>query len=389
MPNQEAIRKQAIQRRLAGESVAGICEDLDRSRKWFYKWYKRYESGDPEWYKNKSKAPKNKPQSIDPELENAIISVRKQLMEKKFAQIGPQTIDWELRRMGMTPPSQATIKRVIERHGLKKLTQEYQRKGTPYPNLPVWFPNTLHQVDFWGPRYITGDGRFYSLNVMDVYTRRVSTYPDRHRNSETALKGLIRAWETLGEPEFIQFDNALAFRGSNRHPRSFSSVIKWCLYNKIQPIFIPHSEPWRNGHLERFHDKLEKQFFRQITFSSYSHLCSEMEKFTEYHNWHHHYSPLGGRTPIEVYERDKLWNFNSSYSIPNNFQLDDGFIHVVRLIRSDLKLNVFSETFPVPEELEYEYVVATICTKDHFIRVYNCDRELQFTIPYRLSARKV
>ncbi len=386
MPKQEDVRKEAVQRRLAGETVTNICNDLGRSRKWFYKWYKRYKTGDPSWYQNQSKTPRRKPRSIDAELENMILSVRKRLMKKKFAQIGPQSIEWELRRMGINPPSLGTIKRVIKRHGLVRREQRYRKKGTPYPKIPVWFPNTLHQVDFWGPRYIRGDGRLYSLNVMDVYTRRVSTYPARHRNSSTALKGLIRAWEKLGEPDFIQFDNALAFRGSNRHPRSFSAVIKWCLQNRIQPIFIPLSEPWRNGHLEKFHERLERQFYRQITFTSYAHMCSELENFTEYHNRYHRYSPLGGRTPSEVFERDKLWDVApaGTYSIPEKLEITEGTIHVVRLIRSDLNLNIFSETFSLPEELEYEYVVATICTREHFIRVYNSEWESQLTLPYRL-----
>jgi hypothetical protein len=34
--------------------------------------------------------------------------------------------------------------------------------------------------------------------------------------------------------------------------------------------------------------------------------------------------------------------------------------HLVRLILRDLKLDVFGEMFPVPPELELEYVVATM-----------------------------
>ncbi len=135
MSNQEEVRKEAIQRRLAGETVSSICDALGHSRKWFYKWYKRYSSGDPGWYKNQSKAPKKKPQGIDSELEKTIVSVRKHLMEKKFAQTGPQVIDWELRRMGIDPPSLSTIKRVIRRHGLVQRKQQYRKKGTPYPKF--------------------------------------------------------------------------------------------------------------------------------------------------------------------------------------------------------------------------------------------------------------
>jgi hypothetical protein len=41
--------------------------------------------------------------------------------------------------------------------------------------------------------------------------------------------------------------------------------------------------------------------------------------------------------------------------------------HLVRLIRSDQKRNIFSELLPVPPEMKIEYVVATIDVKDQKI----------------------
>jgi len=44
--------------------------------------------------------------------------------------------------------------------------------------------------------------------------------------------------------------------------------------------------------------------------------------------------------------------------------------HLVRLIRSDLKLNIFGEIFPVPPELKLEYVVATINVKEQKLKLF-------------------
>jgi len=49
---------------------------------------------------------------------------------------------------------------------------------------------------------------------------------------------------------------------------------------------------------------------------------------------------------------------------------ETGRYHVVRLIRSDLKLNVFEEMFPVPPELQYEYVIATINVKEQKLKLF-------------------
>jgi putative transposase len=49
---------------------------------------------------------------------------------------------------------------------------------------------------------------------------------------------------------------------------------------------------------------------------------------------------------------------------------ETGRYHVVRLIRSDLKLNIFGEVFPVPPELKLEYVVATINVKEQKMKLF-------------------
>ena len=47
-----------------------------------------------------------------------------------------------------------------------------------------------------------------------------------------------------------------------------------------------------------------------------------------------------------------------------------GRYHLVRLIRSNLKLNIFGELFAVSPELQYEYVVATIDVKEQKLKLY-------------------
>ncbi len=46
-----------------------------------YKWIRRYQSNDPEWYLDESKEPKTKPGKIDAGLEAVIIRTRQQLMK--------------------------------------------------------------------------------------------------------------------------------------------------------------------------------------------------------------------------------------------------------------------------------------------------------------------
>mgnify|MGYP006300983997 FL=1 len=150
MTESEQKRIKAVQLYVSGKKVSSICKDLNKSRRWFYKWKKRYDSGNKNWFKNRSRSPKN-PTKIDEDLEKLVIKIRKELMEEKYARIGPQTIHWELQRLGVKPPSLSTIKRIIKRNKLIVKKSKYHKKGTPYPVLPICGPNVVHQVDFWDP----------------------------------------------------------------------------------------------------------------------------------------------------------------------------------------------------------------------------------------------
>ena len=49
----------------------------------------------------------------------------------------------------------------------------------------------------------------------------------------------------------------------------------------------------------------------------------------------------------------------------------------MRLIRSDLKMNIFGESVPVPPELELEYAVATIEVKEQKLTISHDGKQVQ------------
>jgi hypothetical protein len=105
---------------LKGESPKYIYTDLKRSKNWFFKWLKRYQTGDPDWYKDRSRAPINRSAKLSEINKQRIISVRASLESQKFAQIGASAIKWELTKSGFDFPSDSTINRVLNREGLIK-----------------------------------------------------------------------------------------------------------------------------------------------------------------------------------------------------------------------------------------------------------------------------
>ena len=117
---EQDLRKKAITLYLKGETPKSIYSELNRSKDWFFKWLKRYQTGDPDWHKNKSRAPKRQPTAISEVDRVRIISVRTRLESQKFAQIGASAIKWELAKSGYGFPSDRTINRVLKKEGLVK-----------------------------------------------------------------------------------------------------------------------------------------------------------------------------------------------------------------------------------------------------------------------------
>ena len=140
---EENLRKKAISRYCKGEKPKSICRDvndprpqgvgfysqLKRIKYWFFKWLKRYQSGDPDWFKNKPRTPVNRPSELSEIEKERIINVGKYLESQNLTQTGASAIKWELRKSGFTIPSDSTINRVLKREGLVKKNFIYPQRG--------------------------------------------------------------------------------------------------------------------------------------------------------------------------------------------------------------------------------------------------------------------
>ena len=129
---EEEIRKTAVHRYLKGENPKSIYTSLKRTKPWFFKWLRRYQTGQKDWYKDQSKAPRNSPTRIPKIEKQRVIEVRKRLESESFAQIGASAVKWELSKSGFGFPSDRTINRVLKREGLvKKNLVRSQRRRVP------------------------------------------------------------------------------------------------------------------------------------------------------------------------------------------------------------------------------------------------------------------
>jgi hypothetical protein len=223
---------------------------------------------------------------------------------------------------------------------------------------------------------------------MDVCSHCVHLESQRTKDDRHIASSLLRCWKVMGMPDFLQLDNELSFRGSNRYPRSFGLVIRLCLFYGVTPVFIPIGEPWRNGVIEHFNDTYHRKFFRRQWFPSYATLKRQSKNFQRFHNKHHRYSCLRGKTPMEFIQQENHQpvTLASNTKLPRLDYVPDGQIVLLRFIRSDRKLDIFGEKFEVPRDLVYSYVKAVILTQIHRLQLYLGD-ELVSSFEYHLTAR--
>jgi len=370
----EKDRQEAIDRYLAGERASEVWRSLGYSKRWLYKWLSRYKKGEDKWYDDESRRPCHSPGEVTQATRDAIKLVRLGLYNQDLF-CGAQAIQWELDDLGVTPrPSLRTINRVLKQEGLThRRTGRYEPKGTPYPDLSSDKPNQRQQADFVGPRHLKGAVRFYSLNAVDLATGRCRVEPLWNRKSQSILDGFWAIWSRLGIPQHLQVDNDSCFYGNPTHPRGMGALIRLCLNKGIQIWFIPPSEPWRNGVVEKFNDHYEQKVLRSMRLTSREDLLDQSRGFEKKHNQRYRYSKLSGKTPSEVLaESPTQLCYPSEQQAPRHplKKPEQGKYHLIRFIRSDLQLNLFGEKFRMPPELEYQYIVVTVDVGEQKLKIY-------------------
>ena len=377
MASEEALRERAVSLYLQGTSKASIAHTLGRSREWVYKWISRYKSGQEKWNESKSHAPIYRPNKTSPSVVEQVIKARKFLEDSPHLESGAYFIWHYLTNNGISPPSVSTINRILRDHGLTSKKVRYKKSGIEYPEIPT---NT-QIMDLIGPRYIRGGERYYLFTIISNDTRHAGVYPILSKSGEDITKSLLNFWKEYSIPDFLQMDNELSFKGSNRHPRGLGTVLRTVMSLNVSPVFIPVGEPWRNGVIERFNQKVEKTLLMQ-NHRDFNELRLPSTAFTNTHNSSHPYSTLGFKTPLQL---------DKELDVPIEPLLDDYIfnkrppldssksneIHFIRLVRSDLIINVLNTDVKVNPRLMHTYVDACLSINENCLLIRQDNKTVQ------------
>lgn len=373
---EEEQRQAAARMYKEGEGVSSIARRLGRSRQWVYKWVYR-EDGSEGWSKSMSKAPHRQPSATSPNVVEAIVEARRRLQDDPYMESGAYAVYHDIQGRGIVPPSVSTINRVLRRRGLSQAKSTYTRSGMDYPDEPL----NMQLMDLIGPRYLRGGQRYYLLTIISNETRHAGVYPILSKCAADITNSVVDYWKSYSVPDFLQLDNELSFKGSNRHPRGLGQLIRTALELNVVPRFIPVGEPWRNGVIERFNQKVERTLLSQ-RHEDFEALRLHAAEFVRTHNARHHYSPLGHKTPDELDAElgDILSPLCMDYQVRERPPLDclnGNEIDFIRLVRSDLRINVLNTEIEVVPSLMHSYVVAKLLINKHRLVICQDDRVVQ------------
>jgi hypothetical protein len=356
MHDELAARHRAITLRLAGRSTKAICAAVGRSEVWFRKWWGRYLAAGPEGLYDLTRANHHVARRIAPELERAILSVRRRLQAHatpatRYSLVGATAILAELKGLGVRPlPCERTIERVLERNNVTaprvRLAPLLPRQEYPGPQARA--SNDLHEVDLVGPIYLKGRShRYYIWVCKDAFDGAVCLRLASSRRMDEVLGFLGECWKDLGIPEQVQFDNARELAGWGPAARTLSRVIRLCLRFGASPVFIPAGEPQFNGSVENFNGWFQEPLFHR-RFQRPGDLRRELARLQEAVNAQHVHPRLGGQAPAQHRRGLRLRKLPASFVVPTGrLPLAEGRVTFIRRVSVAGTVTVLSQTFRV------------------------------------------
>jgi len=168
---EQALRREAIRRRLQGETRQQICDDLAHSTSWFDKWWATYRRDPHTDFADHSRAPHTSPTRIPESVEHAIVEIRQtleaaQTPETKYGLIGNRTISGQLDRLRVERlPSLSAIQRILARHGLTHPIGS-GAEAAYYPWPVAWDVNAIHATDII-TRHLRGGAVVQNFHSLD------------------------------------------------------------------------------------------------------------------------------------------------------------------------------------------------------------------------------
>ncbi len=392
MKTEIRLRKRAVAMYLQGRQKSEIARTLQRSRPWVDRWIERYRAEAPTVsLQDHSRTPKQRRCSYPERIQRMAVQSRAAREAGKrgkyqYALLSARAIYYELRELGIAPlPSSRTIHRWLKRAGRVPERKSQKAPNPTYPVLPCQAVNDVQELDFKGPFYLKDHAhKYYLVALRDKWSKKTALRALANKSMAAILDFLVSAWQKMGCPQYLKMDNCLDFRGSNRHPRALSQLMRVCLDLRIQPVFIPVCEPWRNGVVENLNGLLVRFLFRTNTFETEKQLHQAVQRMETTINTTHRLAPLQGRTPQEFTARARLRYPPALYDWrTRDLRLLKGKVTFIRFVRKSGNFTLTAkDKFRLGKRFKWHYVLAVVDVAEKRLDII-CQGKLIRSFDYR------
>ena len=289
-PNLERVRMQAVKLVKEGHTTREVARHFGYSHSSVVRWVQRVQEdhlhgngGVP----TRSSKPKSHPQTLAPEIVQAIIDER--LKHNRCAEV----VHADLLEQGIWV-SLSSVKRTLARHELLKKKSKWARVRESLPRPEVTAPGDLVQMDTvhfvdWS----TGE-RFYLYTLIDLYSRWAYVEIHDKLSQAHSLKVALRAQVKADFPfAMMQTDNGPEFQ------KYFHDMLQ------ARKITLRHSRVRRsndNAHVERFNRIVQDECVssyplrRNVT-------QQRLDEYLDYYNNGRRHMGINLRRPAELVQR--------------------------------------------------------------------------------------
>jgi transposase InsO family protein len=279
--------------------VSALCAQVGISRQTFYKYRRRYEREGPAGLVERSRRPHESPGAVSPEVEEAIVRLRKDLEIDN----GAQAVAWHLARrpeLEGRVPSARTVHRVLVRRGMV-VPQPHKRPKSAVTRFEWPRPNDAWQID--ATAWALADGqRVWIMDVLDDHSRvlvaaRAVEGPTSAGTWDAFSHGTIE-W---GFPARVMSDNGSCFTGRFLHGSEVD------FERQLRAMGIAHllsspGHPQTCGKLERSHQTTKRWLATQPAARDLAELQVQLDRWRNHYNHHRPHRAAGGGTPAERWQ---------------------------------------------------------------------------------------
>ena len=287
---------------LEGRSYREVARAHGVSKSWVGKVVGRFREGGYEAIGPRSRAPGTVPHRTPAELEDEIVSLRKELCDLGV-DAGAATIAYHLSLRRGRIPSVSTIWRVLRRRGFI-LPQPHKRPRSSWVRFEADLPNECWQSDVTHWR-LGDDTEVEIVNFIDDHSRlAVASRVLRIATAPTVLQTFRQAGTRWGFPAALLTDNGCVYTTWHRGGPNVMQTELLAL-----GIEFRHSRPYHPqtcGKVERFHQTMKAFLSKQDPAEEIAVLQAQVDRFVAYDNEVRPHRAVGRRPPVVAFEaRDK------------------------------------------------------------------------------------